>query len=55
MVGNGLGEDDLEGRVKRVEKSWGGKVGLVRGKIGLKIGAFLRVFIFQLVSKKTTQ
>ena len=28
MVGNGLGEDDLEGGVKRVGKSWGEEMGL---------------------------
>ena len=29
MVGNGLGEDDLEGGVKRVGKSWDEEIGLV--------------------------
>ena len=29
MIGNGLGEDDLEGGVKRVGKSWDEETGLV--------------------------
>lgn len=27
MVGNGLGEDDLEGEMKRVGKSWDEEIG----------------------------
>ena len=41
MVGNGLGEDDLEGGVKRVGKSWGEEIGFV-GKMIWAISWVLR-------------
>ena len=53
MVGNGLGEDDLEGGVKRVGKSWGEEIGFVGRWFGQLVG-FWGALIFQLVSKKTT-